>query len=59
MKKAYKDKVLQNCYEKGFDSKMNGATISNCNFMLFNTPEKTKAWEQGRSDGDSQPPTKQ
>lgn len=37
-------------YEAGKDSVINGANTENCNFRIFSTPEKTKAWERGVAD---------
>lgn len=42
----YKDN-LKVCFEMGYDSEKNGATVENCHFGLFATPEMTKAWESG------------
>ena len=47
MKKIYSDSQLQECYEKGYDSVVNGANTINCNFELFSSPKKRKAWEEG------------
>lgn len=35
-------------YEYGRDYAANGANTTNCNFSIFSTPERTKAWEMGR-----------
>lgn len=51
MSKEYSDSELQNCFEMGHDYKENGADEVNCNFQLFSTPEKTKAWEHGHKNG--------
>jgi len=41
---------LELCYKMGRDYAANGATEENCNFLLFGSPEKTRAWERGRDD---------
>ena len=39
---------LEYAYQMGQDCARNGANLTNCNFDIFSTPEKTKAWERGR-----------
>lgn len=39
-------------YEGGYDCGMKGANTTNCNFSFFSCPEKTKAWENGKRDGE-------
>jgi hypothetical protein len=39
-------------YELGFDCGKYGANIENSNFKVFNTPESTKEWERGKTDGE-------
>lgn len=41
---------LKEAYEAGIDYAKNGANENNCNFSLFSSKEKTKAWEQGVDD---------
>lgn len=38
-------------YKGGFDSVVNGADESNCNFSLFSTPQLKREWEHGVSEG--------
>lgn len=39
-------------YEAGYDAGENGASIKNCHFGFFSTPERTKEWEQGKYDAE-------
>ena len=41
---------LKHAYEMGKDKAKNGANETNCNFAIFSTPEKTKAWEKGAKE---------
>lgn len=34
-------------YEAGYDSVESGASVRNCHFGFFSTPERTKEWERG------------
>ena len=43
-----------NSYEGGYDCGLNGANMINCNFSFFSCIEKTKAWENGKSDGEEE-----
>jgi len=45
--------TLEFCYKMGRDYAVNGANEENCNFLLFGSPEKTKAWERGRDEARS------
>lgn len=38
-------------YNRGFDCGLNGVNDHNSNFRIFSTPENTKAWEKGKSEG--------
>ncbi len=40
-------------YKMGCDCAVNGADTTNCHFSIFASPENTKAWEQGKKDGES------
>lgn len=42
---------LQDCYDRGYSAGYFGANTQNCHFSLFNTPEKTKAWQRGNDAG--------
>ena len=42
---------MQEAYEQGFDSGLNGANTTNCHFTLFSSPDKTRAWERGNHAG--------
>jgi len=44
----YKNKELQYAYEMGKSCAENGANLINCHFNIFSSPEKTKAWEEGK-----------
>lgn len=46
----YNNSDLKHCYEMGKDSVISGVNETNCNFRLFGTPEKRKAWERGVRD---------
>ena len=48
---------LKEAYKAGYDCGKNGANTVNCNFRYFSSPEKTKAWEQGKKDAETLPPT--
>ena len=54
--KMHKEKMsaeydeLKKAYEMGVDCRVNGANINNCDFRVFSSPEKTKAWEVGKND---------
>lgn len=39
-------------YEGGYDCGLKGPNTANCNFSFFSCPEKTKAWENGKRDGE-------
>ena len=41
-------------YEQGYNCGLNGANIINCHYGLFSCPEKTKAWEDGKRDGEKE-----
>ena len=47
MSETLNNKTLQNCYKKGYDSKINGANLQNSNYSLFSSKDRTKAWELG------------
>jgi len=37
-------------YKMGYDRQKNGANTTNCHFMIFSSPENTRAWEKGQRD---------
>lgn len=39
-------------YEYGVECGELGATVENCHFSIFSTPENTKEWERGKADGE-------
>lgn len=45
--------TAQKAYDFGYDAGKNGPNTTNCNFAIFSTPEKTKAWERGKKAGES------
>jgi len=51
MKRVYEDEGMQEAYEQGLDSGLNGANTTNCHFRLFSSPDKTRAWERGNHAG--------
>ncbi len=51
MKRIYDDTILQKCYEGGFDCAINGANMANSNFLMFTSPDRTKAWKRGNKEG--------
>lgn len=51
MRKIYDDPRLQYCYDRGFDAGKNGANKLNSHYLLFTSPDKTKAWEHGNKEG--------
>jgi hypothetical protein len=50
--KIYSSSELE-AYEAGKDCAVNGANTTNCHFTHFATPALTKAWEQGKANGES------
>jgi len=48
---------IKHAYEMGFDFGKNGANATNCHFGLFTTKKMTKAWEEGKADGEKQKAT--
>ncbi len=40
-------------YEMGRDCAIRGPNGSNCDFRMFATPERTKAWERGKAEDHS------
>lgn len=42
----------QKAYKLGYDCGYNGSNLTNCNFLIFSTPENTKEWERGKKDGE-------
>ena len=48
---SYVKAEMDFAYKMGFDCAVNGANAINSNFKIFNTPENTKAWEEGKRDG--------
>lgn len=42
----------QDVFKKGYDCGKNGSNTENCHFSLFSTPERTKAWEEGKKAGE-------
>ena len=38
-------------YKMGLDRAKNGSNLTNCHFSIFSSPENTKEWERGESDG--------
>lgn len=41
------EETLREAYLAGLDKLNHGANTKNCHFGLFNTKERTKAWELG------------
>jgi hypothetical protein len=37
----------------GKDCVLSGPNTSNCHFRHFATPQQTRAWEQGKAEGDA------
>ena len=48
---SYVKAEIDFAYEMGFDCAINGANEINSNFKIFNTPENTKSWEEGKHIG--------
>lgn len=42
----------QDVVKKGYDCGKNRPNTENCHFSLFSTPERTKAWEEGKKAGE-------
>lgn len=45
---------LAKCYELGYDCAVNGANTTNCHFSIFSSPDRTKAWEDGKKVGEQE-----
>lgn len=45
-------KTPQDAYAAGRACGLEGATLTNCHFTYFATPELTKEWERGKKDGE-------
>jgi ribosome modulation factor len=43
---------LKAAYDAGYEAGVDGPNPMNCHSVIFSTPEMTKAWEQGKADGD-------
>ncbi len=41
---------VKKAYDAGYDAAINGANMTNCDFRIFSTQEKTRAWEKGNAD---------
>lgn len=41
---------IKQAYRAGLDSFKNGVNEINCDFRLFSSPQKTKAWEWGKDN---------
>ncbi len=39
-------------YEHGYDCGKNGANETNCDFRIFSTQDRMKAWELGKKDAE-------
>lgn len=39
---------LRASFEAGADCELNGASVRNCHFWFFGSPEQTRAWEHGK-----------
>lgn len=42
---------LQHCHEMGFSAGYEGANLTNCDYRLFSTKEKSDAWLRGNTEG--------
>lgn len=42
----------KHAYKMGFDCGAKGATLKNCCFSIFSSPENTKEWERGKHDAE-------
>ena len=40
-------------YDRGYSCGLIGPNDYNSNFRIFSTPENTKAWEEGKKDGEN------
>lgn len=49
--KIYSDEE-QSAYDAGYSAAIDGSDTTNCHFSIFSTPEKMKAWESGKQNGD-------
>lgn len=50
--KVYSDEERE-AYDAGYDCGVNGADTKNCNFSIFSTKARTKAWETGKQNAES------
>lgn len=44
----------EHAYNMGYDCAINGADDINCHFSIFSTTENTKAWANGKKDGENE-----
>lgn len=45
--------TIEESRRSGYDCGMNGANMTNCHFLIFSTPENTRAWECGKADAEA------
>lgn len=45
--------ITIDAYQMGYDCGLNGANQTNCNFALFDTPERKADWERGKHDAEN------
>lgn len=45
---------LHEAYQMGRDCAERGADTTNCHFSIFNSREKTEAWERGKRDAEKE-----
>lgn len=48
----------QTAYNAGYNCGAHGATLENCHFTLFSSPEATAAWSEGKADAEAGRPNK-
>ena len=50
MERKFEDERIEEAYQMGIDCAVNGANTKNCNFKLFDTPDRKNAWELGKKE---------
>ena len=48
-----KAEMIKQAFNAGYNCYLYGASLANCDFRLFSSPETTAAWEEGRAKAES------
>ncbi len=52
-KMRYAEITDEQARNAGYDAGINGPNTENCHFRYFSEPRLTRAWEQGKAQGDA------